>query len=314
MPIVKKLILYPLLAAIVVLVADISICFVYPDVSSLRKEHFTKTSFMEYREKEWAKNGEKKKIVHKWVPLRKVSPYLVKAVIIAEDDKFWRHEGFDFKAMERALQKDLKKRKFKAGGSTITQQLAKNLYLTPSKNPVRKIKEAIYTWRLEKELSKRRIIELYVNAAEWGDGIFGIQAAARHYYGRSASALSAEQAARLASVLPNPRRFDPTGKMKYVLNRSKRIYRIMVLRGIVIPEYEEVMTTPDEPEQVQTDASAGGLAGEADTSGVNAPSEEASNASLTDTSGLSPAEEQEDRENVAPDPTSQEDVPLSPQQ
>ncbi len=310
---VKKIILYPILAAIVIFIADISICFVYPDVSSLRKEHFKKTSFMEYRERQWAEKGETKKIVHKWVPLKRVSPYLIKAVIIAEDDKFWRHEGFDFKAMERALQKDLKKRRFKAGGSIITQQLAKNLYLTPSKNPVRKIKEAVYTWRLEKELSKRRIIELYVNAAEWGDGIFGIQAAARHYYGKSASALNAEEAARLASVLPNPMRYNPTGKMKYVLNRSKRIYRIMVLRGIVIPEYEEVMKTPDEPEQTQTDASAGGPASEADTSGVNAPSE-ASGASLADTSGLSPTEKQSEQENAAPDPAAQADAPIPPQQ
>jgi len=310
----KKLILYPLLAAAALLAADISVCFVYPDVSSLKKEHFEKTSFMEYREKEWAEKGERKKIVHKWVPLKKVSPYLVKAVIIAEDDKFWRHEGFDFKAMEKALQKDIKKRKLKAGGSTITQQLAKNLYLTPSKNPVRKVKEAIYTWRLEKELSKRRIIELYVNAAEWGDGIFGIQAAARHYYGKRASALSAEEAARLASVLPNPLRYNPTGKMRYVLNLSKRIYRIMVLRGIVIPEYEEVMKAPDEPEQAQTDASAGNLAGEADTSGVEAPPEETPDASLADTSGLAPLKEEEARENTEPDPSGQADPSPPPQQ
>lgn len=297
---VKKLIFYPILAVFVFLLADLAICFVYPDVSSLRKEHFKKTSFMKYREKEWSENGEEKRLVHKWVPLKRVSPYLVKAVIIAEDDKFWRHEGFDFKAMERALQTDLQKGKLKAGGSTITQQLAKNLYLSPSKNPVRKMKEAIYTWRLEKALSKRRIIELYVNAAEWGDGIFGIQAAARHYYGKSASALSAMEAARLASVLPNPIRYDPTGKMKYVLNRSKRIYRIMILRGIVIPEYEEVMKEPDVPEVMPADEPVPGLIGTEDTSGISVPAGEESNASLADTTGPAPPQEEETEKDEDP--------------
>jgi monofunctional glycosyltransferase len=305
---VKKLIFYPLLAVMAILVADIAICFVYPDVSSLKREHFRKTSFMEYRQNQWADTGENKKIVYAWVPLKKVSPYLIKAVIIAEDDKFWRHDGFDFVAMERALQKDLKKRKFKAGGSTITQQLAKNLYLSPSKNPVRKIKEAIFTWRLEKALSKRRIIELYVNAAEWGDGIFGIQAASRHYYGKNASSLNAEEAAKLASVLPNPIRYDPTGRMRYVLNRSKMIYRIMVQRGIVIPDYEEVMHAPEETELVQTDESAaGGLIGSADTSGVAAPSGEASNASLADTSGLVSPQKEEDQKETGPDSSGRAD-------
>lgn len=296
----KKLVLYPIAAVIFILVANISICFVYPDVSMLKKEHFKKTAFMEYRERQWEKEGLDKKIVHKWVPLKKISPYLIKAVIIAEDDKFWRHEGFDFVAMQKAFEKDLEKKKFKAGGSTITQQLAKNLYLSPSKNPVRKIKEAIYAWRLERALSKKRIVELYLNAAEWGDGIFGIQAAARHYYKKNASALTAEEAARLATVLPNPIRFNPKGKKKYVVSRSKRIYRIMVQRGIVIPEFEEVMHAPEEPELAQADAQATeGLIGEADTSGLTPQSVEGSEigAALPDTppdsSGQAPPQENE---------------------
>jgi monofunctional biosynthetic peptidoglycan transglycosylase len=170
----------------------------------------------------------------------------MKAIIIAEDDKFWSHEGFDFEAMQKAIEKDLKKKKFKAGGSTISQQLAKNLYLSPSKNPVRKIKEAILTWRLENNLSKRRIIEIYVNVAEWGDGIFGIEAAANRYFGKSAASLSAYEAARLAAVLPNPRRFNAAGDSRYVRKRADLIYRIMVKRGIVIPEYDEVMSQPDD--------------------------------------------------------------------
>jgi len=242
----RKIFIYVPAALILFLIADSAICFVYPSVSVLKKENPDKTSFMKYREKEWAEQGLQKEITKKWIPLKKISPYVIKAVIIAEDDKFWKHDGFDYAAMEQALKKDIRKREFKAGGSTISQQLAKNLFLTPAKNPVRKIKEAIYTWRLEHTLSKKRIVELYLNVAEWGDGIFGIEAAARHHYGKHASALTAEEAARLASVLPNPRKFIPTGNSKYVRYRSASIYRIMVQRGIIIPEYEEVMNAPDE--------------------------------------------------------------------
>lgn len=220
--------------------------FIYPDVATLKRNNPRTTAFMEYRQEEWRKQGKQKKIRYRWVPLRQISPYAVKAVIIAEDDKFWSHEGFDFEAMQKALAKDIKKKKLKAGGSTISQQLAKNLYLSPSKNPVRKLKEAILTWRIERTISKKRIIELYLNVAEWGEGLFGIDAAAHRYYGKAAAYLTAEEAAKLASVLPNPRRFNPTGSARYVMSRSERIYQIMIRRGIVIPEYEDVMQEPDE--------------------------------------------------------------------
>ena len=134
----------------------------------------------------------------------------------------------------RRWKKTLRRRKFKVGGSTISQQLAKNLYLTPAKNPIRKVKEAILTWRIERQLSKRRIMELYLNVAEWGDGLFGIRTAARKYYGKSARDLSAREAATLAAALPNPRRFRPNGSSRYAANRAERIYQIMVRRGIVI--------------------------------------------------------------------------------
>jgi len=228
------------------LVLDIGRYFVYPSVAHLKKNRPEKTAFMKYREKEWKREGLNKKITNIWVPLSSVSPYAMKAVIIAEDDKFWSHEGFDFEAMQKALEKDLAKKKFKAGGSTISQQLAKNLYLSPSKNPIRKIKEAILTWRLERNLSKRRIMEIYLNVAEWGDGIFGIEAAARKYYGKSAAALGPREAAVLAAILPNPIKYHPHGSSKYVAYRSERIYQIMVRRGIVIPDYEEVISEPDE--------------------------------------------------------------------
>ncbi len=233
-----------------VIVLCLGFYLVYPNVSKIKKENPKKTSFMEYREKEWQEQGKRIKISQAWVPLSRISPYLMKAVLIAEDDKFWSHEGFDFEGMEKALEKDIKKRKFKFGGSTISQQLAKNLYLSPSKNPVRKVKEAILTWRIERSLSKKRILELYLNVAEWGEGIFGIEAASRHYYGKPASDLNPEEAARLASVLPNPRRFNPVKGGRYVENRSRIIYNIMVKRGIVVQEYEDVANDSEKQESI----------------------------------------------------------------
>lgn len=237
----KKWIFIILIILVGALLLNIGYYFLFPDVTALGKTNPKKTAFMEYREKEWQGEGKKKKIQQRWVSLSQISPFVVKAVIVAEDDKFWKHEGFDFEAMQKALEKDIQKGKFKVGGSTISQQLAKNLYLSPSKNPIRKIKEAILTWRIENHLSKKRIIEIYLNVAEWGDGVFGIEMAARTHYGKSAAALNAQEAARLAAVLPNPRKFSPTGTSRYVSGRAERIYQIMVRRGIVIPEFEDVM-------------------------------------------------------------------------
>jgi monofunctional biosynthetic peptidoglycan transglycosylase len=224
----------------VVLAGLIALQFIYPNVSKLKRRNPRLSALMKYRMAQWKREGKKYRIDRIWVPCKAISPYLIKAVLIGEDDKFWHHEGFDYEAMEKAVEKDIKAGRFKLGGSTITQQLAKNLYLSPSKNPIRKIREAIITWRLERALSKRRILEIYLNVAEWGPrGIFGIEAAARHYYGKHASELGPEEAAQLAAVLPNPRRFNPLGDSRYVRYRSHLIYRIMVRRGIVVPEYEE---------------------------------------------------------------------------
>lgn len=285
---------YLVLAVIIILAADITVCFIYPDVSTLRKENPRKTSFMKYRERQWAAKGLDKRIVQKWVPLSRISPYAIKAVIIAEDDKFWRHEGFDFIAMKKAMKKDIRKKKFKMGGSTISQQLAKNLFLTPAKNPVRKIKEAIYTWRLERSLSKKRIMELYLNVAEWGDALFGIEAASRRYYCKSAAALGPEEAARLATVLPNPVKFSPVGKSKYVRSRSAIIYRIMVRRGIVIEEYEEVMNEPQaEPEVGPEGETATDSGITADTTGLEIP-----DGVIEETPPVQEEKQPEEKENV----------------
>lgn len=245
-------------------ILDIGRFLVYPDVSDLRDLRPVPTAFMEYRMDEWASQNRDVTLRQRWVGFSEISPNVVKAVLIGEDDKFWNHDGFDVTGMEQALERSLKKGSV-AGGSTITQQLAKNLYLSPSKNPVRKLKEAILTWRIESTLSKRRILEIYLNVAEWGDGIFGIEAAARHYYHKSAKHLTAHEAARLAAVLPNPIKYDPTGNQKYVKNRAKIIYKIMKRRGIVIPHFQEVMSPPKTETSAVEEANASQLPLPADT-------------------------------------------------
>ncbi len=242
-----------LLLVILIPAALIGYTFVYPNVGTLKAHNPEKTSFMKFREKQWRDNGEDKRIIQTWTPFSRISPNVVKAVIISEDDKFWTHEGFDFEAIEEAAARNLKRKKFAYGGSTISQQLAKNLYLNPEKSLVRKAKEAILTWRLEHTLSKRRILELYLNVAEWGDGVFGIEEAAQKYYHRPASKLSASQAAHLAAVLPNPNKWQPTGGSRLVERRAGRILSIMARRGVVLKEYEEVMK---EPETVIPEAAA----------------------------------------------------------
>lgn len=212
-----------------------------PDVSRLRKENPKKTSMMEYNEarRKKAKRHAVYQVWQVWSPLANVSPYLVKAVVIAEDDKFYSHEGFDFEGMREALEKNIKAKKFKAGGSTISQQLVKNLYLTPQRSLLRKLREFLITWKMERTLSKRRIMELYLNVAEWGDGIYGAEAASRHYFNKTALYLTPEQAARLVAVLPNPIRYNAAGDQQFVTKRAAMIYDIMVKRGIVIEDYDE---------------------------------------------------------------------------
>jgi len=285
-----KLLFYLLLLGGII---DIGRYFIYPNISDLKEIKPIPTAFMEYRQEEWAEQNRDMEITHKWVPMTKISPNVIKAVLIGEDDKFWNHDGFDVKGMEDAIERSLKKGSV-AGGSTISQQLSKNLYLSPSKNPVRKVKEAIITWRIENTLSKRRILEIYLNVAEWGDGIFGIEAAARHYYHKSAKNLTGREAARLAAVLPNPIKYNPTGSQKYVKNRARIIYKIMQRRGVVIPQFQEVMSPPKAEDQTgdvsENNESITELFGETAT-----PSEEA--ASSETTTNLPDANEEDNEGN-----------------
>ncbi|HJT51393.1 MAG TPA: monofunctional biosynthetic peptidoglycan transglycosylase [Nitrosospira sp.] len=167
-----------------------------------------------------------------WVPYERISPHLKRAIIAAEDAKFLAHEGFDFEALQNAYQKNLKKGRLVAGGSTISQQLAKNLFLSSEKTPWRKIQEAVITVMLEKVMSKQRILEIYLNVIEWGNHVFGAEAAARHYYGVSAASVSAEQAARLAAMIPNPRFYDKRRNTSLLTKKTRVILRRMASASI----------------------------------------------------------------------------------
>ena len=181
------------------------------------------TSFMSLRLDELREKDPRAELKQQWVPYERVSANLKRAVVAAEDAKFSEHEGFDWEGIQKALEKNQKKGRIVAGGSTITQQLAKNLFLSASKTPWRKAQEAVITLMLETVMDKRRILEIYLNVVEWGPGIFGAEAAARHYYGLSAAQLSAEQAARLAVLLPNPRKFGRLPNSAYLAARSQVI-------------------------------------------------------------------------------------------
>ena len=166
------------------------------------------TRFMEIRLAELREKNPQVQLQKEWVPYERISIHLKRAIIAAEDAKFVDHEGFDWEGIQKAVEKNQKKGRFAAGGSTISQQLAKNLFLTPNKSYVRKAEEAIITVMLENLWSKRRIFEVYLNVIEWGNGVFGAEAAARHYYNTAAAQLGPEQAARLAGMVPNPRYYD----------------------------------------------------------------------------------------------------------
>jgi monofunctional biosynthetic peptidoglycan transglycosylase len=176
-----------------------------PDVRPLRTRNLPTTAFMELRAREARDEGREPKRVQRWVPYARISPNLKRAVLVAEDAGFWGHEGIDLVEIRRSLEADWEQGSFTRGASTITQQLAKNLYLSPSRNPLRKLRELFIARRLEYELSKTRIFELYLNNIEWGDGIYGADAAARAYFGVSASAVGPDQAALMAGAIVNPR-------------------------------------------------------------------------------------------------------------
>lgn len=200
---------------------------IFPDVTALAKTNPRSTAFIETRAREAKAQDRPVRPLWIWTPLSRISPYLQRAVIITEDASFYNHHGFDWEGIRDAAERNWEDGESRRGGSTITQQLAKNLYLSSEKNYLRKIHEAIITRALEKRLSKRRILELYLNVVEWGKGIYGAEAAARHHFGKSAQDLEPAEAALLAAILPSPRRYDPLRVTTFLAKRQKRILRWM---------------------------------------------------------------------------------------
>ncbi len=170
----------------------------------------SQTSFMSLRLDELRQRSPDAQLRQQWVPYERISVHLKRAVVAAEDDGFVDHEGFDWEGIQKAMEKNRKKGRAVAGGSTISQQLAKNLFLSPSRSYLRKAQEAAITFMMEAVMDKRRILEIYLNVVEWGDGVFGVEAAAQRYYRVSAAQLGPDQAARLAVMLPNPRKYEKT--------------------------------------------------------------------------------------------------------
>ena len=191
------------------------------------------TAFMRNRLEILQEDNPKARLRQQWVPYQRISGHLKRAVVAAEDAKFVSHNGFDWDGIQKAYEKNLREGEIVAGGSTITQQLAKNLFFSGERAWWRKGQEAIIAVMLETVMSKRRILEIYLNVIEWGDGVFGAEAAARYHYGSSAAGLSAEQAARLAAVVPSPRRYGPGSDTAYLQRRTQTILARM--NGAQIP-------------------------------------------------------------------------------
>ena len=219
--------------AVAAAIGFIYLSYVYlslPDVRVLATENPKTTAFIELRKREAADAGRTLRIRQRWVPYTQISNNLRRAVLVAEDSAFFDHDGIDLKELRASLEHNWEEGRFERGASTITQQLAKNLYLSPSRNPVRKLKELMITRRLEAALSKRRILEIYLNVIEWGDGIFGADAAARAYFAKPAAALSPEESALLAGAIINPREHNPARPTLRLLRRQQIIARRMGIK------------------------------------------------------------------------------------
>jgi monofunctional biosynthetic peptidoglycan transglycosylase len=232
-----------------------------PNVRPLATERPKTTTMIELRRRQAAERKKPFVLRWEWRPLARISPYLQHAVVFSEDDNFWKHDGVDWEAMKLAAEHDWHERTVERGASTIAQQLAKNLFLSPSRNPIRKLREIFIAHRLDRELGKPRVLELYLNIAEWGNGIFGAEAASRRWFGCSASALRPVQAARLAAALPNPFTRNPDVKSRALVRKAARLVRGMHRAGLIDdatyedaerelgigPPAPEVVPEPEEP-------------------------------------------------------------------
>jgi monofunctional biosynthetic peptidoglycan transglycosylase len=211
-----------------------------PDVNALAKRTPRRTALMRERQAEARKQGKPYRVDQRWVPYSRISPLLRRAVLIAEDDAFYTHGGLDWNEIRASARKNVEAGRVVRGGSTITQQLARNLYLSAARTPTRKLEEVLLALRLERALTKRRIFEIYLNVIEWGDGIYGVEAAAVHYFGVSAADLDARQAALLAAVIINPRRYSVLDPSPRIENRVRTIASRLRRRGFLSEEQYRV--------------------------------------------------------------------------
>ncbi len=218
-------------------------------VAELARKNPGKTRLMLQREAEARARGRRPRTVAIWVPLSQVSRHLIHAVLASEDQNFFGHEGVDWEAIQKSLEKDVAKHRFARGGSTITQQLAKNLYFGTRKTLVRKLRELIVARWLEADLSKARILALYLNLIEWGDGIYGCEAAARHWYHESAADLSPSQAAGLAAMIPSPRRLNPQVSPARHARAARRVLWLMTRAGYLGRDAAGLGAEPPPPEE-----------------------------------------------------------------
>jgi monofunctional biosynthetic peptidoglycan transglycosylase len=203
------------------------------EVRALQKRNPGRTRLMLQREEEARAKGRRARNSQAWVPLAQVSRHLIHAVLASEDQKFFGHEGVDWRAIQESLEKNVEKGRFARGGSTITQQLAKNLYFGTRKTPVRKLRELVVTRWLEEDLSKPRILALYLNLIEWGDGVYGCEAAAQHWFSKPAAQLSETEAAGLAAMIPNPRRINPQASLARHERATRRVLWLMGQAGYI---------------------------------------------------------------------------------
>ena len=238
--IVRALILVPALGFALVAYVYLTL----PDVRPLEKTNPKTTAFMELRKAEAREDGRTRfSIRQQWVPYGRISPMLKRAVIVTEDAAFFDHDGIDLDEIKASLEKNWEDGQFLRGGSTITQQLAKNLYLSPSRNPIRKVKELFIARRLEAALTKQRILEIYLNMIEWGDGVFGCEAAARAYFNKSCASLDMAEAALMAGSIINPREHSPAKPTRRLLRRQQIILKRMGFKESPPPANE----TPPAP-------------------------------------------------------------------
>jgi len=243
-----KYLVWGLAAAFLFLAGWVSYCATgLPEVSRLDSENPATTAFAEAWKKSQKAKPQPAQFYQEWVDFKDISPYLVGAVLVAEDINFWEHSGYDWEEIKRALKKDIQKGRFTRGASTITQQLARNLFLSSAKTPTRKLREFFIAHKLERKFSKMRIFELYLNWTEWGEGVFGVQAASWTYFQKPAWELWPEEAVRLASVLPGPRKFSPFSNASHLERKRNLILkRMLKYKMISDADYEQAKESLEE--------------------------------------------------------------------